>query len=610
MTIRSRLSAIVLGLVAACGASAGIYFAILSPISKIRAEQGVLNSLRETVLDREIQANRLLIAPNFMVAADKYDADLKRLAAGFAAVKALKILPKVNKQISGSIAAIERLSELIGRDDSALSLSLKDLRNALIAEIGGKGRLFGAIMTTSASTKVRVLQFEINQLAISIDTLTSGLDTSAAVIDRQSTAIAREIAKVEARSSITAFAAILVVLALALLVTLRSTSRISNSIGAIKGSIGAIRGGDLTADFPPMRVDEIGDLSEDLSAFVAGLRDSIALIQAASTENVSMKESLLDSTEKASTSARQISANNESIALRITTLDESVGIATSAVDGIAGSIGDLDLRIQEQMSMIEESTASVTQMIASIENVTKIADQRRGATDRLVGTVSSGGEKMSGTYEVIKRIGESVGSIEEITKIISNISSQTNLLVMNAAIEAAHAGDAGRGFSVVADEIRKLAEASSVNSKEIGAILKGIIDRISEATRSGIETNSAFKQIENDAHELRSSLEEIFSNMSELHAGGEQILEAMTVLREVSTRVNDGSSSISENSTNIRSSMIRLKSISAEVSGGMSEISIGIQEIARVVHDVLGSAERLGKIGESLHAELSGFTTS
>jgi methyl-accepting chemotaxis protein len=610
MTIKVRLSIIVLGLVAACIGSAGIYIAILSPIKKIRTEQAVLNVLRATILDREIEANRLLIAPDFKAAADKYDAGIKLLDEGFSEVRTLRTLPKVNAQISSSIDAINSLSELINDYNSALSISIKDLRTAVSNEIGGKGQLLDMIMTASSSTNTGFLRFVTNKLVVSIDTLSFSLETSASVIDKQYAEIAKEINRVESRSSKIAIAAILVFLALAILVTFRATSRISSSIGTVKGGIKAIKGGDLAAEFPPMQNDEIGDLSQDLSSFVAGLRDSIALIQEASSENISMKESLLATSENASTSANQISANNESISNRMTTLDESISNATTAVDGIAGNIGDLDSRIQEQMSRIEESTASVTHMIASIDSVAKITNQRRGATDRLVGTVASGGEKMAGTVDVIKRIGESVGSIEEITEIISNLSSQTNVLAMNAAIEAAHAGDAGRGFSVVADEIRKLAEASSINSMEIGAILKGIVSHISEATKSGVETDSAFKQIDNDVHELRSSLEEIFSNMSELHSGGEQILEAMTVLSEVSARVNDGSSSIRDKSTSIRSSMVGVKNISAEVAGSMSEISIGMQNIARAVQDVWGSAERLGKIGESLNAELSRFKTT
>jgi methyl-accepting chemotaxis protein len=217
---------------------------------------------------------------------------------------------------------------------------------------------------------------------------------------------------------------------------------------------------------------------------------------------------------------------------------------------------------------------------------------------------------MTTTFEEVKRINESVSSIKDITGIIASISSQTNLLAMNAAIEAAHAGEAGRGFSVVADEIRKLAEASSVNSKEIGAILKDIVGLIDSATRSGTETNTAFQSIDVEVRDLRDSLAEIFSNMSELHAGGDQILEAMSGLRDASIEVKDDSTAIGQSSSSIRESMSTLKRVSSEVAGGMSEISTGTREISTAMKDVLSNAGRLGEIGESLNADLSGFKTA
>jgi methyl-accepting chemotaxis protein len=611
MTIRSKLTWLVVGLIAAFGLSIGAYFAILSPIGKIEAEQGVLGSLRDAMIDREIKANLILTADSFASVAAEDAASRQRLADAFAATSGLKTLPAINGAIHDSLVAIGNLKLLLDGYESSVADAVDTVASALAKEPGGAAqqlfRKFGA--QSFASIDASVFRFEVFTLVNDISSLTVGLTTSATVIDQQNAEIAKEIALVEDRSTLIALAAVIAVMVVALVLTLRSTGKISGAIRSIQSGIGALKDGDLMREFPVLDSDEIGALSADLGSFVSGLRHSIAHIQAASAENIAMKESLLGTVEEASSSANQIAASNESMVDRMASLDGSLGEATGAVEGIAMSIADLDGRIREQMSMVEESTASVTQMIASIESVTKIADQRRDATDGLVQTVSAGGEKMSATFDVITKIAESVDSIEDITQIIAGISSQTNLLAMNAAIEAAHAGDAGKGFSVVADEIRKLAEASSQNSKEIGAILEEIVGRIDEATRSGKETNAAFKEVEADVRVLRASLEEIFSNMRELRTGGEQILQAMTILREVSVRVNDGSASISGNAADIRQSMATLKRISAEVTGGMTEISAGIRSISVSEGGVLSNAERLGLLGESLNIELSGFKT-
>jgi methyl-accepting chemotaxis protein len=279
------------------------------------------------------------------------------------------------------------------------------------------------------------------------------------------------------------------------------------------------------------------------------------------------------------------------------------------VQAIAQSIGGLKAQIQEQLAMVEESSASITEMIASVDSVARITEQRRQASEALVGTVSSGGEKMRGAFDVVRKINESVGSIKDITGIIAGISSKTNLLAMNAAIEAAHAGEAGKGFSVVADEIRNLAEASAVNSKEISAILKQIVALIGEATRAGGETGEAFGAIDTEVKELRSSLGEISSSMGELRAGGKQILEAMTVLNDASSKAHEASAAIDANSASIRDSMGDLKRISDEVDSGMGEISAGIREISTATASVLTNADKLGSVGRSLNEELSRFKT-
>jgi methyl-accepting chemotaxis protein len=612
MTIRNKLSALIGVLIAAFAASAAIYFAILSPIYKMESERDVLTSLRDAIYDRSIKVNVILTAPNFSEAIAAHDESKKSAQSAFAAVKDLKALPKANTQIKEALVAIGRLKMLIEGYDDMVDSSIAALAGLMDAESSSKaGAVFAFVIRKDlANSSYGTLSYTVSQFNTNVSNLTIGLTTSLQVINKQYAMISAEIKKVESRSVIIAIVAMLAILGATVFLALRISSGIVDSIKSIESGIGAMKDGDLTRALSVSTKDEIGLLSSDLDIFATSLRSSLSKIQSVSTENIAMKDTLVATAEEALSSAEQISVNGETIAQRIKMLDANLGTAAGAVDSIGSSIAALDGRIQGQMSMVEESTASVTQMIASINNVTTITDQRQAAIDKLVGTVASGGEKMTATFEEVKRINESVGSIQDITGIIASISSQTNLLAMNAAIEAAHAGEAGKGFSVVADEIRKLAEASSVNSKEIGTILKEIIGLIDSATRSGNETNVAFQSIDAEVKELRDSLAEIFSNMSELHAGGDQILEAMNGLRDASIEVKDDSAAIGQSSSSIRESMSTLKRVSAEVAGGMSEISTGTREISTAMKDVLANAARLGEIGESLNADLSGFKTA
>jgi methyl-accepting chemotaxis protein len=613
VSIRNKLVAIVAALVAAFGVSIGLYFVILAPVNEIETESLVLSGLKKSMYDLEIHSSRLLSARDFSEAIATLGEREKDLAAGFAALKDLKVLPKADKAIGESLDAIKRLNELIEGTERDLDSILASTLEALAKDSqGGKSRQLWSVLRTGSfsSSDVQVLNFRAGQMIASVDYLSLALDTSIDVINKQSRTIDEQIAKIRTRSVLVALAAMILVLGSVVFITLRIGRGIAKRVGSIEGVIGSMKEGDLTLDVAEGGSDEIGALSSDLNLLSRNLRSSIAKVQAVSEENISMKDTLIATAEESLSAAQQISSNGESIGRRIETLNLNLGDATGDVEAIGESISALEGRIRDQMSMVEESTASVTEMIASISNVAKIADQRREAIDKLVVTVAAGGEKLAETSGEIARITESVADIKDITGIIANLSSQTNLLAMNAAIEAAHAGESGRGFSVVADEIRKLAEASSANSKEIGVILKDIIDRVDSVSRSGDESNRAFKSIEAEVEALRNSLIAIFSNMSELHVGGGQILQAITSLRDASVAVKDDSTQIGQSASSINESMNDLRRVSTDVASGISEISTGTKEISTAMKDVLQNAGRVGSLGESLNAELSGFKTA
>lgn len=613
MTIKNKLGAMIIGLVAAFGVSTALYFVILAPIDRMEQDEQSITRLRNALYACELSARKMLTASDFGPSAIAYQDSVAALKKSFTAVQGLKALPNAGPSIKKSLDAINRLNALIDTNEEDVEGSIKAVLENLTEEMKTTtGQLFSQVSNRKFNKVDRnIFVFGVYQMNNNIDKMSTALDTSIQVIDRQSTEIQKQIGVIKARSLGIALVIVALVVGAVALLSYRIVARLSGSIQKIETGIEAMKEGDLTKAFASTTgSDEIGALTSNLSSFESGLKSTIGGIQAVSSENIAMKESLIATAEESSASGNQIAANTASIGKKIATLDASLGAATAAVGSISEGIVGLNDRIREQMTMVEESTASVTEMIASIDNVAKITDLRRGGMDKLALTVASGGEKMSSTFEEVQRINESVGSIQEITEIIASISSQTNLLAMNAAIEAAHAGDAGKGFSVVADEIRKLAEASADNSKEIGSLLSDIVGRIDQASRSGTETNASFQDIDREVKELRDSLGEIFSSMSELRTGGDQILQAMTALRDESVDVKEAAVAINENTGSIGSSMATLKQVSAEVSGGMSEIATGIGEISTAMKDVLVSAEKIGKLGESLNTELSRFKTT
>ncbi|AHC15684.1 hypothetical protein L21SP2_2329 [Salinispira pacifica] len=211
-----------------------------------------------------------------------------------------------------------------------------------------------------------------------------------------------------------------------------------------------------------------------------------------------------------------------------------------ALQKIDTSMSVLSERAQEQSSNVTESSAAIEQMVASISSVTSVIERRRERVNELIHTSERGAARIQKTEESFNKVVEHIDGIKEMTGLISGIASQTNLLAMNAAIEAAHAGDAGRGFAVVADEIRKLAENSSVNTKNISDTLKELISSIQETSTQVQETGATFSDIREEVGLVSTAMDEIYGSTQELNSGSTEILSATENLSGLTTNVLDG----------------------------------------------------------------------
>jgi methyl-accepting chemotaxis protein len=355
--------------------------------------------------------------------------------------------------------------------------------------------------------------------------------------------------------------------------------------------------GDLTQRLDNNTDDEVGILSFEFNLFLDSLVEMVSKIRNSSDSNVAVKEELVANIEEVVSSLVQVSSNLESVSKQINNLNNAVVESAQGVSEIDVNIHKLDDRVQDQTGAIEESTAAVTQMVASLRSVADIVLRKGEAIKRLVSTSEQGERKLDETSRSFKEgIGTKIDSISEMTGIISSIASQTNLLSMNAAIEAAHAGDAGKGFAVVADEIRKLAEVSSYNSLKISTIITEIVAAIGVTDTFINETADSFMLISKEVDGVNLALEEINSATHELSTGGEQILDAMSLLRDSSIKISDNSGMIKSNSELVDRSLKDVSRISAEVTGAVTEASAGTQDIKT---SMIRSQELTVELGEA-----------
>ena len=338
---------------------------------------------------------------------------------------------------------------------------------------------------------------------------------------------------------------------------------------------------DLTVEIPIISDDEIGQVAGSFNSFVGKLKDLMIEVKKAieGTETIGM--SVTSSTEETSTAIEQISANLNSISKQIDVLDSSIDDTVTAIEEVTQNISSMDDQIINQSAMVEQSTAAITQMIASLKNVNAVAQNKRSTTQALSTVAGEGKMKIEETARTFKAVVDHINQIQDMASTINSIASQTNLLSMNAAIEAAHAGDSGRGFAVVAEEIRKLADSAGQSSQTITQIIKDITDSVTETDRNVADTTSAFEKISTEVLDTVNAFSEIEQSVSELNTGGQQILESTNQINEVTVSIRNGSSEIKSGTKLMLDRSGKIRDVTQQVTTGMAESTAGAGEIVR-----------------------------
>ncbi|MDR1317370.1 MAG: methyl-accepting chemotaxis protein [Spirochaetales bacterium] len=385
--------------------------------------------------------------------------------------------------------------------------------------------------------------------------------------------------------------ALIVVIFIAGLLSIKVASSLSNPINQVARAASTLADMQLDLDLPTGRRDEIGKLQGALHFIRTKLKKTMEDINNEHLGQKNISGNLRNSIRDSSEGLGVITSNMEEVQAKAGVQMESVTNTAVSLEGIIRHIHSLDEAVDTQARHIESSSDSIEKMVHNIDSVREVV-RHTGQSAKNLGDASEAGRmKLDDLGGELKHIAEQSAFLEETNATLSRIAAQTNILAMNAAIEAAHAGEAGRGFAVVAGEVRKLAESANKESKSISdeiKKMKNVITKIEQVSGETIQTmNMMFAEV-TDMRTAFASVNEAVESQAEK---GTLVLRTLETIRGTTEQVRTGSDEIQKESGIIYKTVEDLKSISADLNESVLDVQRACKDIAGALSTAQTTAE-------------------
>ena len=343
---------------------------------------------------------------------------------------------------------------------------------------------------------------------------------------------------------------------------------------SIKKNIDDLNTGDkdLTKRLEIYHNNEISQVKKSVNIFVNTVHETVREIGSA---NDNLKETFENVKGQLNETKNQMDNISNEIQTATATLeaeDKSVVDTSELVSQISSNITTLNQMIDSQVDAITQASAGIEEMIGNIQSITTSVDKMAGEFTELNAATVEGIEKNRIVNELLNSVLAQSKSLQDTNMVIANISSQTNLLSMNAMIESAHAGEAGKGFAVVAEEIRKLADTSATQSKSIGENLKLIAANIQKVVESADLSKASFEVVSdktNNTSELVYSIKKATEEQSE---GSKHLLETLSKMNNISVSVQRSSKKIGDRALSVLDAIAGLKESSKNMAQNFNKI--------------------------------------
>jgi methyl-accepting chemotaxis protein len=365
--------------------------------------------------------------------------------------------------------------------------------------------------------------------------------------------------------------------------------------------------GDLTTRIKIRKMDEIGTMADYFNQTLEKIRNTVMTIKEQTHKLFEIGSELAGNTEQTALAVNQIIAGIQGVKDQAINQSASVTETAATMQQMTNNIEKLNANVETQTSSVAQSSSAIEEMLANIQSVTNTLVSNADNVNELTASSEEGRTSLQAVATDIQEISRESEDLLQINSVMQTIASQTNLLAMNAAIEAAHAGEAGKGFAVVADEIRKLAESSGEQSKIISGVLKKIKGSIDKITKSTNTVLDKFKVIDDSVQTVSQQESNIRAAMEEQGQGSKQILDAVAKLNELTQNVKQSSGEMLEGSEQVIKESKNLESVTQEITGGVNNMAAQTDQINDAVARVNEISGQNKEYINNLAVEVSKF---
>ncbi len=365
---------------------------------------------------------------------------------------------------------------------------------------------------------------------------------------------------------------------------------------------------DLTYRLPVDPQHSLGEVGRSFNIFVAHIHNVLFTLKTIAEEEKNLSAVLANGSSESAAAVHQIVHHAESMKENSRQFEQKILATSTAVKQINASIEKVSSTASRQLAALQTSASIVMDQVEAIQNLDGLARERLGTIASLKEHSASTTQTMRDTSVAIQEIDQSAQAIRSLMDVISNVADQTNLLAMNASIEAAHAGETGKGFGVVAGEIRKLADATRNNTLAIAQNIHLILERIAQAVKLTQHTEQTVTGLSDGMQTILASMETLTKELATMGSSSSQISSSLGEVQTLSQNLLDSTQEIRQEASAISASMSVSEELSFANKNAVDEMLVGVSDIRSQMLQLSEVGSRNTEVVRVLEKTLGRFT--